>query len=228
MTLLHFVNCSALTYVPLYIVYVSTSMRDGGKVKELFHVAAACTAAQFLQMVLVATFIQNTASQPMNFEITQEFMHAVIGMVEILVMGCTYNWAARGGYNEKVLVLGLGWSLTESLLTRAAPLWMGASGNEFDWKYIQIAIEGNLALVTYMAFARLISRYNARDADSTTRITVTLLALIHSITGSSILFTPEFLSPLVVLGLRAVWVAFLWMTASYFFISRNVISGKRD
>ena len=35
-------------------------------------------------------------------------MHAVIGMVEILVMGCTYNWAARGGYNEKVLVLGLG------------------------------------------------------------------------------------------------------------------------
>ena len=35
-------------------------------------------------------------------------MHAGIGMVEILVMGCTYNWAARGGYNEKVLVLGLG------------------------------------------------------------------------------------------------------------------------
>merc|ERR1712166_292704 len=169
MTLLHFVNCSALTYVPLYIVYVSTSMRDGGKVKELFHVAAACTAAQFLQMVLVATFIQNTA-----------------------------------------------------------PLWMGASGNEFDWKYIQIAIEGNLALVTYMAFARLLSRYNARDADSTTQITVTLLALMHSITGSSVLFSPEFLSPLVVLGLRAVWVAFLWMTASYFFISRNVISGKRN
>ena len=71
----------------------------------------------------------------------------------------------------------------------------GASGNEFDWKYIQIAIEGNLALVriglgcgyglvyscaavtrfvitvhaqvTYMAFARLLSRYNARDVSST-------------------------------------------------------------
>jgi len=227
MTMFHFINCSALTYVPLYIVYLSTSMRDGGRGKCLFYVALACTASQFLQMVLVATFIPH--SHPSTFEFTQELMQAVIGSLEILAMGCTYNLPqlrACGGYAEKVVCLGLGWALTESLLKRAAPLWIGAAGNEFDWKYIRIAIEANLSLVTYMAFARLISRYNARDVDTTTRVSLSALALVHSIVGSSIMLAPEALSPAVVLGLRAVWVLLLWLSASYLFFGRS--ANKKD
>lgn len=222
MMVYHFVNCVALTFVPIYIVYFSTSLRDGAKGKSLLWVGLACTASQFIQMVLLATFIPHSA--PGSFEFSQEFMKAVIGMIDILAMGVAYNLPQlRGEYSEKVLCLGIGWTLADSLLKRAAPLWLGAGSGEFTWKYVAIAIEGNLALVTFMAFARLVSRYNARDADSTIRVTVTVLALLHSTIGSGSFLVSMDEAPLFVL--RVLWAGVLWMVARKFFIlaSRSTI-----
>lgn len=211
----HFLNCLCLTFVPVYIVYVSTALREVNKKKSLMWVGVACTASQFAQMVLLATFIPH--SQPTHFEFTEEFMKATIGMLEILAMGITYHTPALRG-EHKVLVLGLGWSCAESLLKRAAPMWLGAQTGEFDSRYAIIAIEGNLSLVIFMAFARLISRYNARDADSTTRVTLTALALVHaSCNSNTYLFQPEILNRWMALALRSVWAIVVWIIAHKFY-----------
>ena len=37
----------------------------------------------------------------------------------------------------------------ELAVTRIVPLWVGARGVEFDWKYIQMSFDANVSLVSY-------------------------------------------------------------------------------
>lgn len=37
----------------------------------------------------------------------------------------------------------------ELAVTRVVPLWVGARGVEFDWKYIQMSFDANVSLVSY-------------------------------------------------------------------------------
>ena len=53
-----------------------------------------------------------------------------------------------GSGHIKVLITGLGWAAADLLLTRALPLWVGARGLEFDWKYIQMSLDSNFCLVS--------------------------------------------------------------------------------
>ena len=41
----------------------------------------------------------------------------------------------------------LGWATAELVMTRLLPLWVGARGVEFDWKYIQMSFDANVSLV---------------------------------------------------------------------------------
>ena len=45
-------------------------------------------------------------------------------------------------------VCSIGWGLSEALATRLLPLWFGARGTEFNWKYIQSSFECNINLVS--------------------------------------------------------------------------------
>ena len=42
----------------------------------------------------------------------------------------------------------LGWATAELIMTRLVPLWVGARGVEFDWKYIQMSFDANVSLVS--------------------------------------------------------------------------------
>eukprot|EP00493_Phyllostaurus_siculus_P011263 UN11421 len=55
----------------------------------------------------------------------------------------------------KVLVAGLGWACAEFLTTKLVPLWVGAKGIEFDWKYTQLSLDSNISLVHYLGVATL-------------------------------------------------------------------------
>ena len=45
------------------------------------------------------------------------------------------------------LVFIIGWSAAEFMATRILPLWVGARGVEFEWKYILLSFDGNISLV---------------------------------------------------------------------------------
>lgn len=53
-----------------------------------------------------------------------------------------------------LLLLGffLGWATAELVMTRLVPLWVGARGVEFDWKYIQMSFDANVSLVRVDAY----------------------------------------------------------------------------
>ena len=42
----------------------------------------------------------------------------------------------------------LGWATAELVMTKLLPLWVGARGIEFDWKYMQMSFDANIALVS--------------------------------------------------------------------------------
>ena len=67
-----------------------------------------------------------------------------------------------GKTDLKYLVAAIGWASAELVVTkfdffcfpfiiffsdRFLPLWVGARGIEFDWKYIQMSLDSNIALV---------------------------------------------------------------------------------
>ena len=41
-----------------------------------------------------------------------------------------------------------GWATAEVLVTHLVPLWVGARGIEFDWKYMQMSFDANVSLVS--------------------------------------------------------------------------------
>lgn len=41
----------------------------------------------------------------------------------------------------------VGWASAEFLTTKLIPLWVGAKGIEFDWKYTQLSLDSNISLV---------------------------------------------------------------------------------
>ena len=48
----------------------------------------------------------------------------------------------------KVVATAVGWGTAQLIGTRVLPLWMGARGTEFDWKYVQSAFGANVELVS--------------------------------------------------------------------------------
>merc|ERR1712012_1406093 len=63
----------------------------------------------------------------------------------------------------KILVAGLGWASAELIATRAIPLWSGARGVEFDWKYMQLSLDSNISLVQHVATTALVWLYTRHD-----------------------------------------------------------------
>ena len=51
----------------------------------------------------------------------------------------------------KVVATAVGWGTAQLIGTRVLPLWMGARGTEFDWKYVQSAFGANIELVSVCA-----------------------------------------------------------------------------
>jgi hypothetical protein len=100
-------------------------------------------------MILIATFLPPTAEELVShLDWIQEILKVVIAGVDIF--GCWLLFKLRfgvSGSDIRILGTGLGWSIGENLLSRLAPLWMGARGLEFDWKYIQMSILANVNMV---------------------------------------------------------------------------------
>uniref|UniRef100_A0A3B5QCC0 BOS complex subunit TMEM147 n=1 Tax=Xiphophorus maculatus TaxID=8083 RepID=A0A3B5QCC0_XIPMA len=63
--------------------------------------------------------------------VSQEFMKATVDLGEY-----------------KIMVAAMGWATAELVTSRFLPLWVGARGIGFDWKYIQMSFDSNISLVS--------------------------------------------------------------------------------
>ncbi len=64
---------------------------------------------------------------------------------------CTVRFYMHGKFNiifSKSFCTFIGWATAELVMTKLLPLWVGARGIEFDWKYMQMSFDANVALVS--------------------------------------------------------------------------------
>uniref|UniRef100_A0A3B5LWR8 BOS complex subunit TMEM147 n=1 Tax=Xiphophorus couchianus TaxID=32473 RepID=A0A3B5LWR8_9TELE len=58
----------------------------------------------------------------------------------------------HSGPEYKIMVAAMGWATAEHVMLRFLPLWVGARGIEFDWKYIQMSFDSNISLLLFTRY----------------------------------------------------------------------------
>jgi len=162
MTLYHFLNCVALTYLPCFIVYRSTKLSEFRAGEICMYAALGYVATQVAKMLTAATFLSSTDLN--EFSLPQEALKAIIGSGDLLGIYLLLNYV-RGDGTIKWLAVGLAWASADSVLKRLAPLWIGARSLEFDWKYVSMSIEANFGLILHISLASLIWIWSRKGAE---------------------------------------------------------------
>lgn len=165
MTLFHFGNCIALAYVPYFMTYKFSGLSEYGVFWKCVQAGAMYLFTQLCKMLALATFFP-TSDVP-NFgkiETLAEFLKSTVDIADLIGLHIVMTKFAGKG-ETKFLVAGLGWASAELLMTRFFPLWVGARGVEFDWKYLQMSFDSNISLVHHITTATLVwlrSRHDLR------------------------------------------------------------------
>jgi hypothetical protein len=98
----------------------------------------------------------------------QEFLKSTVDLADLVGLHFVMNKLGKG--HLKFLISGMGWATSELIMTklvfrhlfvelfdlffcRFLPLWVGARGIEFDWKYMQMGFDSNISLVCIFLFS---------------------------------------------------------------------------
>ncbi|CAH1796762.1 unnamed protein product, partial [Owenia fusiformis] len=138
---------------------------------------AAYLFTQLCKMLVLATFFPGSDVAEGSLDVVGEFLKSTVDLGDLVGLHLIMTRVAGKG-QLKFLVAGVGWATAELIMTRFLPLWIGARGIEFDWKYMQMSFDSNISLVQHITTAALVWLYSRHDLNkSFTPIVVTLLAL---------------------------------------------------
>uniref|UniRef100_A0A3B4DD17 BOS complex subunit TMEM147 n=1 Tax=Pygocentrus nattereri TaxID=42514 RepID=A0A3B4DD17_PYGNA len=164
MTLFHFGNCFALAYFPYFITYKCSGLSE---YNAFWRCVQAGATYLFVQLCKVSSNLT-------CYECCKEFMKATVDMADLLGLHLVMSRnAGKGEY--KIMVAAMGWATAELVMSRCIPLWVGARGIEFDWKYIQMSFDSNISLVHYIAMAAVVWMFTRYDLPKSFRLPVTVL-----------------------------------------------------
>ncbi|RNA09230.1 transmembrane protein -like [Brachionus plicatilis] len=174
MTFLHFINCVGLASAPYFLTYKYAGLADYNVFWKYLQTVFLYLFVQFSKMMVLATFFPDMDDS--KFNVLIEFLKITVDFGDLIGLYVAMTQIA-GKCEIKYLVAGVGWASAELIMTKFFPLWSGARGAEFDWKYIQISLDSNITLVQYISTALLIYLYNRNDTTRYTRIIIFLIAL---------------------------------------------------
>lgn len=163
MTLFHFGNCCALAYAPYFLTYKYSGLSEYGVFWKCVQASAMYLLTQLCKMLFLATFFPTTdATLGGGLDVMGEIFKSTVDFADLV--GLHFIMTQIAGKGElKILVAGTGWATAELVMTRFLPLWVGARGMEFDWKYIQMSLDSNVSLVHHIATATLIWLWSRND-----------------------------------------------------------------
>uniref|UniRef100_G3MMI4 BOS complex subunit TMEM147 n=2 Tax=Amblyomma TaxID=6942 RepID=G3MMI4_AMBMU len=178
MTLFHFGNCVALAYVPYLLTYKYSGLSEYGAFWKCVQAAAMYIVMQLCKMLILATFFPpGDVSSVGGFDVLGEFLKSTVDLADLVGLHLVMTKVAGKG-ETKFLVAGLGWASAELLMTRFVPLWVGARGMEFDWRYVQLSFDSNISLVNHISTATLVWLWNRHDLRKVHLPVVTVLLAI--------------------------------------------------
>lgn len=164
MTLYHFGNCLALVYAPYHMAYKFSGISEYATFSKCVYAGGLYIFTQLCKMLLLATFFPDTDStlKPGELNIFMEFLKATVDFADLIGLYFALN-SVPGKGHAKILTAAIGWASAEVVVTLCVPLWVGARGSEFDWRYVRSSAEANVALVQAGAGAALVWLGARRD-----------------------------------------------------------------
>ncbi len=149
--MLHFLNCLLLCFGPHFVVYRSLGLSDDRGYPVAFRSGALFAGTQALKFFLLASlvpaFLLDSESDSPLFS---HFLRGFFGLLDLFaIFYALTNFSGLGKFTAKrrILVLAIGWSFASSLTSFLIPLWIGARGPEFSWKFIEMSVESNIFFV---------------------------------------------------------------------------------
>ncbi|XP_071959629.1 BOS complex subunit TMEM147-like [Antedon mediterranea] len=178
MTLFHFGNCFALAYLPHLLIYKCSGLSEYSAFWKCVQAGMAYLFTQLCKMLILATFFPATEVSATHLDIVGEIMKCTVDFGDLVgIYFIMNNIPGRG--DMKFMITGLGWATAELLSTRFLPLWVGARGTEFDWKYIQMSFDSNINLIQHISTAILVWLWSRSDLNKSVRPAVlTLLCIV--------------------------------------------------
>lgn len=174
MTLFHFGNCVALAYVPYYLTYKYSGLSEYGAFWKCTTAGFMYVLTQLCKMMILATFFPSSDGSGAGMDLVHEFLKSTVDIADCV--GLYFVMSRIAGKGEtKVLIAGVGWATAELILTRFLPLWVGARGLEFDWKYIQMSFDSNINLIQHLGTGMLIWLWSRHDLHQSLRPLVVIL-----------------------------------------------------
>ncbi|ESN90656.1 hypothetical protein HELRODRAFT_108721 [Helobdella robusta] len=162
MTFFHFANCVALAYIPYLIIYKSSGLAEYSAFWKCVQASAAYLVTQLCKMMFLATFFPATDHVTGHFDFVGEFLKATVDITDLFGLYLVMSQITGKG-QLKFMIAGVGWSFAELLTTGFFPLWIGARGVEFDWKYIHMSFMANINMVQHIVTAMLVWLYTRSD-----------------------------------------------------------------
>lgn len=179
MTLFHFGNCLALAYFPYLILYKNSKLTEYNSFWQCVKAGGVYLLTQLCKMVVLATFFPTYEVPEGRLDLHGELMKGAVELFDIV--GLFFIITQNIGKGDlKILIAGVGWSLAEMLTMRLLPLWVGARGIEFSWKYIQLSFEANISLVHHIIMTALIWMWTRHNIDKSVLPLIISLLLLMS------------------------------------------------
>ncbi|XP_014274584.1 BOS complex subunit TMEM147 [Halyomorpha halys] len=204
MTLYHFGNCLALVYVPYHLTYKYSGLSEYGAFWKCIQAGGIYIITQLCKMLLLATFFPTAETNIHgHVDIFGEWLKGTVELADLVGLYAVLSNIPGKGH-AKLLTAGLGWAGAEAALTRFVPLWIGARGAEFHWRYIQESLESNINLAHHIATVALVWLWSRHDLSKAAVPVVTAMLLLSSYKPLLLqLILPVAICPWIVLVIKA-------------------------
>merc|ERR1739838_625052 len=114
-------------------------------------------------MMVLATFfpsLDSTGSNGMN--VLNEVLKTTVDLGDLVGLYTIIN-RTIGKPELKVMIATMGWGGAQAVFSNLFSFWFGARSQEFDWKYIQLAVDSNITLAHVMSMAALVWIWTRTD-----------------------------------------------------------------
>lgn len=179
MTFVHFVNCMALAYAPYVVTYKSSVLSEYNAFFKCVFAGLIYMCTQLAKMMTLATFFPSfeTSTISGSPDVFNEAIKTLVDFADVVGIYFVIN-RTIGKPELKILTAAIGWGGAQALFSNIFSFWFGARSQEFDWKYIQLALNSNITLVHIMCMAALTWIWTRTDLKSNLRPFVTFFLVV--------------------------------------------------
>jgi len=180
MTFTHFLNCTILTYSPIYVIYSACSLSDYRIGRFFIWGILYFLISSLVKMLLYATVIPYNTIESENYSISEEGLKIVINLIEVffiifaLKMKNSFMTGSETGL--KIISVGLAWTLADNFISYFLYFLTNANSDEFTWEFLQTAIKANMFMFERFGLIAIIESY--RILKESNRVSIHLAFLL--------------------------------------------------